>query len=63
MPYIKDYQKKRIDDGGTPQDCGELNYKLSKLILNKDIDNDEFTWEAVKAFTFYIKKTGKRYKV
>ncbi|MFQ6610944.1 MAG: hypothetical protein ACE5D7_09140 [Fidelibacterota bacterium] len=32
MPYIDVNERKRIDQGGQPQNAGELNYAVSRLI-------------------------------
>lgn len=32
MPYIKPEQRQKLDDGSLPQDAGELNYALTRLL-------------------------------
>ncbi|MFQ5470266.1 MAG: hypothetical protein ACE5EH_08155 [Gammaproteobacteria bacterium] len=32
MPYIDVNERKKIDQGGQPQNAGELNYAVSRLI-------------------------------
>ena len=32
MPYINSQARKEIDDGATPQNAGQLNYALHKVI-------------------------------
>jgi len=34
MPYITQEQRKEIDNGRPPLNAGELNYCITKLILN-----------------------------
>ncbi|HKY63606.1 MAG TPA: hypothetical protein VJR29_09315 [bacterium] len=32
MPYIKMEQRQKLDDGAMPQDAGELNYAMTRLV-------------------------------
>jgi hypothetical protein len=32
MPYVKQAQRERLDGGRAPEDAGELNYVLTKII-------------------------------
>jgi hypothetical protein len=32
MPYIKREQRQKIDEGADPEDAGELNYALTRLV-------------------------------
>lgn len=34
MPYIKETDRDRLDEGGNAQNAGELNYALTMLCLN-----------------------------
>ena len=33
MPYIKQTQRKELAEGRPPQDAGELNYQITRLLL------------------------------
>jgi len=32
MPYIKSEQRQKLDDGALPEDAGELNYAMTRLV-------------------------------
>jgi hypothetical protein len=34
MPYIKNMRRELIDAGDRPESAGELNYKLTKILLD-----------------------------
>jgi len=39
MPYIKKSDREYLDNGGKPNDIGELNYVITKTILDYLNDN------------------------
>lgn len=45
MPYIKNHKRAEIDAGFTPQNAGELNYALTRLV-HKYWDNNGANYQA-----------------
>lgn len=46
MPYLKQEDRDRLDSGGTPQNGGELNYEITK-ILAKYIEEHELKYSNI----------------